>query len=652
MSFTLYRLELGDPGTWHEQLGDEITNTSGAPVPAIRSALRHEASLFTFGPEADGETTETRLRLRRQLRSLMNNTPFKVTGLFVHWPTDPEQDGWYMPDKGQLEDGDGSSGIATGYFKLAQFVWFKVGAPRTHRKAMCIYLKDLRTGLFARDYRRQIYSTDFSTLEALPLTYLPPGATDAASAASGEEAFLHTLAEGFDGGACQLVAGLVDNLRVSYEQTVANRNLGQVIAYDRRGTFTAPSKEVGAGWEEIYGPDYPYNWVEGGAIDTPVLTNGLCRVRYNREGSWPGWSVDIWNGTTWVEQGKIVISREGNQDTTLISAQLVEYSETRAVMMCVLSTGQTWAGSREVAYITLQRGWSGPRIEVYPALEYGTQVEARISFFLFGEDIHVGASKIDAGDSGAVISTAPGIKLWSALTGLGASTFTGENEVMVLRQGKEYALSAAVLQTAQEAFVRGTQTGAYGVARNEIVLTRSGGIGGGWCSANFSFYPLLTEQIMEAESMTLGAGTTVIEDAAASEKYATKAERTTDANAHITEAKWPNNHLARYRIFARVKTTASTLNIYAKNASQTGATRTTTSKTYVWVDVASLLADGTTLEIHCWASSAATVYVDRIEAFKLEDRPVANPEYNGGRDLGQSVLIDSRTIPTVVTRST
>src|ERR1035437_849775 len=104
MTFELYRLQLQDPETWHEQLGDEITNSGGAPVPAIRTALRHEAAIFTLGPEAN-DTIAERLRIRRQLRSLMNNTPFKLSGLFVHWSVDPEQDGWYMPDKGQLEDG-------------------------------------------------------------------------------------------------------------------------------------------------------------------------------------------------------------------------------------------------------------------------------------------------------------------------------------------------------------------------------------------------------------------------------------------------------------------------------------------------------------------------------------------------------------------
>jgi len=657
MSFTIYRLALSDPETWREAMGDQITNTGGAPVPAIRTALRHQAAIFTFGP-AENDTVAERLRVRRQLRSLMNNTPFKLSGLFLDWSVDEEQSGWYMPDQGQLEDGAGSSGVATGWFKMAQFVWFKIGHRRTHRRAMWVYLKDLRTGLFARDYRKQIFSTDFSTLTALNLTYLPPGATDVSSAAIGSAVTLYALPTGFDGGACQLAVGLVDSLRVSFEQTAANRNLGQVIAYDRRGTFTAPAKEVGAGWEEMYGPDYPYNWIEGGALDTPVLTNGLCRVRYNREGTIPGWSVDVWNGTEWLEQGKITIQRisiDFNVDTILISAQLVEYSETRAVMMCVLSNGE--ASSHEVVFITLERGCTGPTVEVYPAPNGEVQAECRIGFFVFGTDTNISAAKIDATSIGAVLSTAMGTGhtgFWPAGEGLGASTFTGENEIMVLRQGKAYALSIAVVQAANSPDLRGTLTVPYGVQRNGIEVFNTTA---GYCSMDLSFYPLLAQQILEAESMTLGSGTSNTEDATASEKHAATATRINDANAHVTQATWPNGQRAKYRVFAHVRVTAGEeLSIYAKTTGTTGATKTSSSSTYVWLDLGDIVANNSTLEIHAWLSKAAAtptpLYVDRIESFKVEDRTATVPAYNGGRDLGQSVLVDSRTIASIVTRST
>jgi hypothetical protein len=655
MSFVLYRLALSDPETFREALGDEVTSSGGAPVPAIRSALRHQAAIFTLGPEAE-DTIAERLRIRRQLRSLMNNTPFKLSGYYVLWSVDKERDGWYMPDKGELEDGSGSIGVATGWFKMAQFVWFKIGQPRTHRRAMWVYLKDLRTGLFPRDYRKQIFSTDFSTLTALNLTYLPPGATDVSSAAIGSAVKLLALPTGFDGGACQLAVGLVDNLRVSYEQPLASRNLGQVIAYDRRGTFTAPAKEVGAGWEEMYGPDYPYNWVEGGAIDTPVLENGLCRVRYNREGTWPGWSVDVWNGTEWLEQGKIVISRAGTQDTTLVSAQLVEYSETRAVMTCVLHAG--FAGSHEVVYITLERGWTGPTVEVYPALkESEEQAEAEISFFMFGTDTNISAAKIDTGNAGAAISTAMGPShtgSFPGATALGTATFTGENEVMVLRQGKEYALSAAVVQAANKAYVRGTLEGAYEAKRNEIVVES---FSAGWASMDLSFYPLQAQQILEAESMTLSSGTSNTEDATASEKHAATSTRIVD-KAHVTQATWPNSDYGTYRVFAHVRVTAGEeLSIYAKTTKGVGTTGATSSSTYVWLDLGDIVSNNSTLEIHAWLSKAAATptpfYVDRIESFLVADRVTEHGGvYRGGRDLGQSVLSDSRTIPTVVTRST
>lgn len=654
MAFTVYRLVIDDPEIWNEQMGDPVTNQGGAAVPAVRSALRHSVTIPTFTPVA-GDTIAQRLKLRRQLRSLLNNTPMKLTGLYVDWDADSEQNGWYTPDQGQLVDGGGAStGLSTGYWKVESFVFFLGGHIRTHRRAMWVYLKDLRAGISARDYKRNIFSTDFSGLTALPLTYLGSGVTDAMNASNGAVAPLLALPVGADGGAPNLLTTVVptDLMRVSYEQPESSRNLAQVIAYDRRGTFTAPANGPDPAWEEIYGPDYPYSWVAATptVIDTPVLDNGQCRVRFDSAGT-DGFAVDVWvAGSGWVEQGTIIIERSESggtaYDASTLSASIVEYNETRAVMQVVMAASGLPA-SREVVYITLQRGWRGPRVEVYPALDLtGGVASAGIQFEPAAIDSDDSVIKIDAAGAGSILATAMGTGHTGLLASgtLGASTFTGENWVLIGRWGAAYGVVIAVLQAGAQAKV-GNDTQAYGGAnRNAFLVGPAAFLG--YASAHFAFPAQFAQQALEAESMTLGTGTSSVSDAAASGGFAASANRATDANPHVTQATWPNSHAATYRVFARVKTGAGTLNVYAKTTATTGATKTTTSTSYVWLDLGDIVSVATTLEIHCWCSGA-TVFVDRIEAFSLGDVPPV-----GGRDLGQSILYDSRTIPTLVTRST
>ena len=301
LGFILGRLTFDSPITWNEQLGDPVTNLGGAAVPAIRSAIRHSVDLPTFTSPVGEDTAERRFRMRRQVRSLLNNAPYKMAGLFLQWANDPEQDGWYIPDQGELVQG-AESPLSHGWFDLQNFAWFKVGAPRTHRGAALLSIKDLRTGLTARDFQRTVYSTDFSTLPALALTFLPAGSSDVANNVSREALTPLTLPRGRDGGATLLVANQADLTVLSYETSEEERNLGDVVVYDQRGKTGLPAgaeDPQAFGWEEIYGPDYPYT--EGGV---PVIENGRVRVVWNTEHT-PGFKVYVWNGTEYAEQGKM-----------------------------------------------------------------------------------------------------------------------------------------------------------------------------------------------------------------------------------------------------------------------------------------------------------------------------------------------------------
>lgn len=888
MAFTIYRLALDDPEAWHEQLGDAVTNQGGAPVPAVRTALRHEAVLPTFTPNAT-DTVAQRLAVRRKLRSLANNTPFKLSGYYVAYDEDTEQNGWYLPDQGQLVDGDGASGLASGYWKVENFVWFKAGAPRTHRRAFWVYLKDLRGGLYARDVLRRQFSTDFSALSTLALSYFPPGATDLMITANAQRVVPNVQPAGRDGGATQVASGLLDLERVSFEQSDANRNLGQVIAYDRRGTngygytvqtLTSPAPsaywrfndtsgttaadsssgghngtyaggftlgqpgatldastsvlldnstgriattyqpfaqnstltlagwayrkansdadtlvgsdgtnvvllrcqsgsndvaffpntslasvtwagalpgtgvwfhwalvyndstkaaslyvngslvstqtvgngfgaspgniELGAragtvdpfngqlqdvavwagtalsaaqittlyqgglqtadpqtyfGWEEFYGPDYPYT-----SGDTPVLDNGRVRVRYDSANT-PGWRIDWWTGSAYVEQGKVVIQRRSNAGTlycdTLLSTELVEYTETRAVLQAILSVS-TDTSSREMVYITLEQGAAGPRFEVYPAPNSdGTATNAVVVYKIQAADTD-DSVMVFGGISGGLSPTGSAVNTATAQgTGhngqlpngfLNSNFSTYENQVAVLRSGAASALSTgvqfAVIQAANAQVWAGNDTNGYGMARNTINTASQNT--SGYVSTQISYVSQQAQQVMEAEAMTLGAGSSLVTDTAASpsggSNNAVQTSRSTDANAHVTQATWPNGQFGKYRVFVRARLVggATAANLYAKTGGTTGSTVALTSATYVWLDLGDILANNTTLELHAWinmATPTGQINIDRIEAVLMEDRTAAANIWAGCRDAGQSSLYDNRSTPTLVSRT-
>lgn len=649
MPFIFGRIALDSPEHWTEQMGDPVTNLGGAPVPAVRSALRHSVDVPTFSSPIGEDTVERRMRLRRQLRSLLNNTGYKMLGVYLLWDDDPEQNGWYIPDQGQLAEG-ADSPLTHGYFKLENFVWFKVGAPRTHRPAIGLSLKDLRTGLWARDVLRSVYSTDFAALPAVPLVYLHAGATDLINAVNHSASpFIQALPAGRDGGQTLLlseqVAELQDLAVFSYNQPDASRNLGDVVAYDRRGLGGLPVKGEDPqkfGWEEIYGPDYEYT-----AGSVPVLDNGRVRVVYDAT-NLDGFRVYTWNGTEYVEQGKVTFSNAGNNAETIGVASLKEYTPERAVLEVPMLNLNVSNGRMQV-FVTLQRGWSGPRFEVYQSP--GLVTEPQIMWTAPAQHENTSVVKVDAA-GGAINATAgTGSTVYAAEATLGATTFTGENEIGLVQQGLTTQVNLAVVQVACKV-VTLPSSAAYGTTQNALAIRAASG--NAYNSVQVSFGELKAAQLLEAENMTLGAGSAVTADAAASNGKAVTATRTTDANAGVTKANWPGEAGTSYRLYARVKTSASTLKIYGKmSGSAALATKTTKSAGYVWLDLGLLAVNSTaeTLEIHCWAEAAATTSIDRIEAVLMEDRETPFGDYEGARDLGQAVLIDSRAMPTVVTRT-
>lgn len=674
MGFTIERLALDDPLTFFEQIGDPVTDFGGTTVPAPRTALRHSVAIATFPPTGTALTIASGELARRQMRSMLNNTPYKMQAFYINWTADPEQNGWYVPDMGQLADGDGSSGLATGFWKLENVYWRKQAARRTHRRAVAVTMLSLTTGLRYRDYRHTVYSTDFSQISPLAVTFLPPSLTDPINSSNQAAVATTPLTNGSDGFAVCLAPNLVNLTTVSFEQSETSQTAGGVLVYDRNADAgTSPD----ANWTEVYGPDWPWYYpnTSSATPDTPVLSNGVVQVRYDSANT-DGFIVSVWTGAAWVDECKVWFQRYNTglstpvavADMNLLSSGLEEYSPERAVVKVVMqAAGTTDTSSREVIYITLQRGWSGPRFEMYPAPTATATPLASAGW------ICVTPALADSDDSAMAIYGQPssaGVNVSTALgtghTGLFAVTDPGgvsslnDNGFAMLRSiaagagglATAYQLSMAVVQAGVNVLL-GTTNNAYGSNRNTVLV--QGPQTAGYCSIQLAFPPAQAHQIMEAENMTLGTNTSSTGDATASAGTAASTTRASDANAHVTQATWPDTYIGLYRVYARVRTTAGTMSVYGKtdgSGGTTGATQTTTSTSYVWVDLGDLNTVGNTLEIHAWTSSG-TCFVDRIEAYLRQDRTSVSPapQYEGCADLGQMVLYDSQQLGVQVSRA-
>ncbi|WP_217923775.1 hypothetical protein [Miltoncostaea oceani] len=463
---TLGRIVFDAPDSLAEGVGEAVARVGATPVAGARSGLSSSLALTTWA-----DTSAERERIRRQLRSLLNNLPARDRAVYLSWPDDPEHDGWYVPGATTFD----LEGVAldTAVWKLGTIDLALVGRPRTHRRAVVAYLRDRRVATEARDQLRRIYSTNFSGMTPSAVVWLPSTITDALVSSFSTLA-LTTARTGYGGASIVGVVSPADLAVIHFEQAAANRNLGDVVVYDRRGTLTGPTSGPASQWEEAYGPDWPCDpaadWRAG--ADVPVLDNGICRVRFDAANT-DGFAIDRWTGAAWAEQGKVLVERVGASTAycdTLVSANVVEWTADRAVVRAVMRLASD-VYSREEVYITLQTGWTGPRFEVYPGpVAAGTPAGAGVHVFRQGAPAGTEtANKFDAS-----LQTVTGVPSFAA-GAVGAASFTGENWIVMRRTGVN-AIALAALQSAAAGRVENSSS-AYGSARNGISIRAAAGTG-------------------------------------------------------------------------------------------------------------------------------------------------------------------------------
>jgi hypothetical protein len=495
MSVTFGRLEIDDPEGFPESVGESVANVGATPVPGGRAGLTHSIDLTSF-PAAAGDTVTDRQRIRRQLRSLVNNLPYRLQGVYVAWSEDTERSGWYVPGKADFDVAD-VSGLVSAFWKLKVGELREVGKRRTHRRATSIYLRSLLGGTHPRDYLKRVYSTNFSDQTPVALTHLPSTVTDYRFEDGSPTPTLTTARTGYGGATLQAVVGGTNLQVVSYEQDEANRNLGDVVIYDRRGTLTLSTTGPTTGWEEVYGPDWPLT-----ASDAPVIENSLARVSYDTSNT-DGFILERWGGTSWIHEGKILIERNagaagsGSYCDTFVSADVMEWTPERGVIRAVMKVNAD-AASREEVYVTMQRGWTGPRFEVYPApLSSGAVCGAGIAFT---SNPAPGGTSYARKEDDAGLQTTTGTPTFASAV-VGSASFNDENWFAFHPGAGTTQVNMAVVQSAAQAWTYGGDTGAYGSARNVAAIEMGAGTTS-YVSAHFGLVTATAGTLNENDAAT------------------------------------------------------------------------------------------------------------------------------------------------------
>lgn len=395
---------VGDVG---EDLGDTAETVGAAAVIGDPTASKIALTLPLYGDVGEGRVAGE--RLRRQTRAMLSNIPLRAGGLYLRFSADPEQDSWLLIGGGDISYG--KAGPTLGEYELAIRDAYRIGNLRTHRPARRLQTADRRSSIVPRDYRGLLFSTDFAAYPVVHELVLPVGAV--APRRRGELAAVTTRASA--GGTLSIVDGLADGETVIYEQSGAEQGKSDVVVYDRRGDPTQPpvanaanaaiqnpaDPEADWGWEEVHGANYPLS--DG---DVPVLTNSICRLRWRANRSC--FALDVYDpagslgaASPWYELGSVRLIVAGSSLETIRSTFVREWTPERTVIEVVFEAG----GRLTTTILTLQRGWRGPRLEVYAA---GAVCEIRWVPRTSGEGTYA-----DAGGTVATDATGPD---WSGRT--------------------------------------------------------------------------------------------------------------------------------------------------------------------------------------------------------------------------------------------
>lgn len=444
-------------------------------------------------------------------------------------------------------------------------------------------------------------------------------------------------------------------------------------------------EQTGQSGEEVYGPGQvprPTDGVDplrGQRCGGDVLENGACRVRavYGEDYDYTsphlvfaldapvsGWQTK----PGWRELGRIVIYDQAvnagawNANVQLVNSAVMEWTPERAVVRYTLTRSMFDNLARTDVFVTLCRGWAGPRVECYtgsgrPAASGAYGLAARwVPNFTTELAVGTSVAAVAAGDpgytwvgAGLAFSTwyAFGVMPWHAIGPVDRSV---------------PSVAVTVLQGALTDY-RVSDTDAYGgTARNAMAYgSPYGSAAAGYCSAQFGVLPapLL---VLEAETYRFASGTTGTSSTGSARGGVEVTEsQTTDNNAtlKLTSAQLDTLGVlpGSYQVAARFATANAGANVQAYGKfiggnSQTSLYSAAPGTTRGWIGLGEITrVAGDSLELHFWRSSGTgNVLVDAFCLTPTKCRQGYNATYDGAADLQQASFYEVAATPVLTAK--
>jgi hypothetical protein len=350
-----------------ETLGDGLEAVGAALTPAERRPRPIKLPLTIRARRDELDPTAVGLRMRRQVRQVLENERLRGQGLYLYWRADEELSGWLRLGGGDVTETD--PGLTFGDFELELDSPYLVGRPGTHRMGRRLDLGDRRTGLVPRDTRGTLYSTDFATaaIPAEPIVvpgdvvaFVASGNRPVASSTSGPLRGARRLWRTVSGSNGEVISYLPD---VALLPNPARAPLdleepGIVRVWDLANAVPSPPDPALYTPERDTDPDVYNRWERVlGDVLAPAhplaVDNGVCRLVWLGPSAAQGLALEWWDDALghYRREGRILHA------TGVSELRVVEATGERAVL-------ELRAGELTLRAI-LQRGWNGARLESY-----------------------------------------------------------------------------------------------------------------------------------------------------------------------------------------------------------------------------------------------------------------------------------------------
>ena len=435
--------------------------------------------------------------------------------------------------------------------------------------------------------------------------------------------------------------------------------------------------------EEMYGPAHERLMTGGGPGDCPVLENGVIRVRpymgspLDPTAARATFAVDVPNATypMWEEAGRIAICDQTSNGgawsapyTVLVGSQLVSYSPERATVRAVLARSPSDMSVTAEVFITLERGQSQFRVEVYgssgrPGTSSGLGLAVRF--------VPVSAMAMAAGSQLAgVYSGDPGVT-WNGTTSvldLQTSLGFGAQPWVTLLNPSLGGSSVALTGLRGNHLWRcADDTATYGgTTRRAVQIEAPYGptaVARGYCAATIGLINPSQLQVPAIFVRNTGSGTTsAVADAGSAAGSVVQDSQAADTNATLKIS--PVGLVPqRVLVLARLGSTAGgTYSLYHKFTGTGGTTSPTRTGVtppvslsgvlYTPLGEATLGTAGSDWELHAWRTGGAgSIKVDQIIFVPTEMRQAAQPTYDGASDHAARALLEHRTVPALTSKA-